>query len=349
MAGMPRSVRMEFNGAIYHVMARGDRREPIVEDDEDRRTFVRTLGQACERSGMRVHAWVLMTNHYHLLVETPQPNLARAMGWFQNAYTRRINTRHRLWGHVFGDRYKAVVVERGAYFRRVLDYVHLNPVRAGLSTRESGIEAYGWSSLNCYLEPARREAWLETATGFSVAECEDSVTGRREFITRLEELVDWSEPAKAGAELRNGKDERLNVQGSLRRGWMFGSQELREELLRRFGDMVAARSTENGYGAAERVDHAEWLARRILEAGCQEMEVSLEELRAAAKGDWRKGLLAEMIQRKTMMRLDGISAALGMGDRSGCCRAIRQMRERMGWDAEVQALRTRVENAIFHD
>ena len=215
---------MEFAGAIYHVMARGDRREPIVEDDEDRRTFVRTLGQACERSGMRVHAWVLMTNHYHLLVETPQPTLSRAMGWFQNAYTRRINTRHRLWGHVFGDRYKAVVVERGAYFRRVLDYVHLNPVRAGLITRESGIEAYGWSSLSRYLEPARREAWLETVTGFSVAECEDSVAGRREFIARLEELVDWSEPAKAGAELRDGKGARLNVQGSLRRGWMFEGQ-----------------------------------------------------------------------------------------------------------------------------
>jgi REP-associated tyrosine transposase len=95
---MPRQVRIEFAGAVYHVMARGDRREPIVRDDEDRRTFLRTLGEACERAGFRVHAYVLMTNHYHLLLETKEPNLSRGMGWLQNAFTRRIKTRHRLWG-----------------------------------------------------------------------------------------------------------------------------------------------------------------------------------------------------------------------------------------------------------
>lgn len=96
---MPRQLRIEYPGAIYHVMAHGDRREPILVDDDDRRTFVRTLGQASERAGFRVHAWTLMNNHYHLLLETPEANLSRGMAWLQNAYTRRINTRHRLWGH----------------------------------------------------------------------------------------------------------------------------------------------------------------------------------------------------------------------------------------------------------
>jgi REP-associated tyrosine transposase len=90
---MARQVRIEFPGAIYHVMARGDRRELIVRDDEDRRSFVRTLGEGCERAGFRVHAWVLMSNHYHLLLETPEANLARGMGWLQNVYTRRVNGR----------------------------------------------------------------------------------------------------------------------------------------------------------------------------------------------------------------------------------------------------------------
>ncbi len=103
---MARQVRIEYAGAFYHVMARGDRREAIVRDDEDRKTFVRTLGEAAERAGFRIHAWVLMTNHYHLLVETPEANLSTGMGWMQNAYTRRINVRHGLWGHVFGGRYK---------------------------------------------------------------------------------------------------------------------------------------------------------------------------------------------------------------------------------------------------
>ena len=93
---MPKQVRIEFEGAMDHVMARRDRREAIVRDDGDRRTFVRTLGEASVRAGFRVHAYVLMNNHYHWLLETPKANLSRGMGWMRNAFTRRINTRHRL-------------------------------------------------------------------------------------------------------------------------------------------------------------------------------------------------------------------------------------------------------------
>jgi len=103
---MPRQVRIEYAGAFYHVMARGNRKGDIVFDDEDRKTFLRTLGEVCKRAGFRIHAYALMSNHYHLLLETPQANLTVGMGWFQNAFTRRINTRHRLWGHLFGGRYK---------------------------------------------------------------------------------------------------------------------------------------------------------------------------------------------------------------------------------------------------
>ena len=94
---MRRQVRIEFEGAMDHVMARGDRREAIVRDDGDRRNFVRTLGEASVRAGFRVHAYALMSNHYHWLLETPKANLSRGMGWMQNAFMRRINTRHRLW------------------------------------------------------------------------------------------------------------------------------------------------------------------------------------------------------------------------------------------------------------
>ena len=108
---MPRSIRIDYDGAFYHVIARGNRRELIFHDEEDRRTFLRTFGEACGMTGWRVHAWVLMSNHYHLLIETPSANLVNGMSWVQNAYTRRFNTRHRMWGRLFGDRYKAVVVQ----------------------------------------------------------------------------------------------------------------------------------------------------------------------------------------------------------------------------------------------
>jgi putative transposase len=107
MAGMARGIRIEYAGAFYHVMARGNRRERIFHNEPDRRFFVQTLGETCERTGWRVHAWVLMSNHYHLMVETPEANLVEGMKWLQNTYTRRFNSRHRLWGRLFGDRYKA--------------------------------------------------------------------------------------------------------------------------------------------------------------------------------------------------------------------------------------------------
>ena len=115
---MARGIRIEYAGAFYHVMARGNRRERIFYDEADRRVFVQTLGEACERTGWRVHAWVLMRNHYHLMLETPEANLVEGMKWLQNTYTRRLNTRHRLWGRLFADRYKAVLTEgrKGHYY-----------------------------------------------------------------------------------------------------------------------------------------------------------------------------------------------------------------------------------------
>jgi len=108
---MPRSLRIEFPGAYYHVMARGNRRETIFHDDDDRRFFLATLSEACAMTGWRVHAWVLMGNHYHLFIETPEANLVAGMSWLQNTVTRRYNVRHQAWGRLFGDRYKAVLVE----------------------------------------------------------------------------------------------------------------------------------------------------------------------------------------------------------------------------------------------
>jgi REP element-mobilizing transposase RayT len=98
---MARKARVEFAGAVYHLIDRGDRQEAIFRDDTDRKGFLATLGQVCARTGWRVHAFVLMTNHYHLLVETPEANLVTGMRWFQATWTMRFNRRHRLRGHLF--------------------------------------------------------------------------------------------------------------------------------------------------------------------------------------------------------------------------------------------------------
>src|SRR4030095_9796508 len=103
---MARSIRIEYPGAFYHVMARGNRREAIFLDEDDRRGFLKAVSEACGMTGWKVHAWVLMSNHYHFFIETPEANLVAGMKWLQNAYTRRFNTRHRAWGRLFGARRK---------------------------------------------------------------------------------------------------------------------------------------------------------------------------------------------------------------------------------------------------
>ena len=128
---MARKLRVEYEGAIYHVMNRGDRREAIFQDDRDRELFLETLGQACLKTDWRVHAWCLMNNHFHLVVETPGGNLVSGMKWLLGTYTGRFNRRHKLFGHLFSGRYKALIVDGSGtgYLRTVCDYVHLGRPR----------------------------------------------------------------------------------------------------------------------------------------------------------------------------------------------------------------------------
>lgn len=158
---MPRKLRVEYEGAIYHVMNRGDRRELIFLDDEDRQSFLNTLGEACAKTGWQVHALCLMPNHFHLVVETPQPNLVSGMKWFLGTYTARFNRRHKFFGHLFSGRYKALVVDGSGngYLKTVCDYVNLNPARAKILNPEEPLSAYRWSSWPEYLKsPGKRPA-----------------------------------------------------------------------------------------------------------------------------------------------------------------------------------------------
>jgi len=189
---MPRSLRIEFPGAFYHVMARGNRRETIFHDDDDRRFFLATLSEVCAMTGWRVHAWVLMGNHYHLFIQTPEANLVAGMSWLQNTVTRRYNVRHMAWGRLFGDRYKAVLVEGADFYhyRTLADYIHLNPVRARLVVPKKGqsVLDYPWSSVagGWALPPGKRPKWLAAEEGLMRFDLPDTVAGRRRMVERLD-------------------------------------------------------------------------------------------------------------------------------------------------------------------
>src|SRR5579863_6396812 len=160
---MPRKLRIEYAGAIYHVMNRGDRREDIFKDDADRERFLAILGEACGKTQWQIHAYCLMRNHFHLVIETPQPNLVAGMKWLLGVYTKRFNIRHKQCGHLFAGRYKALIVDGSGdgYLQTVCDYVHLNPVRAKMLADNQKLFAYRWSSCREYLKPPRkRPPWL---------------------------------------------------------------------------------------------------------------------------------------------------------------------------------------------
>ena len=140
---MARPLRIEYPGALYHVTSRGDRRECIYGDDGDRRLFLNVLESAVGRFRWVCHAYCLMDNHYHLLVETPEANLSRGMRQLNGVYTQQYNVRHEKSGHVFQGRYKAVVIEKDSHLLEVCRYVVLNPVRARVVTHP---QQWKWSS-----------------------------------------------------------------------------------------------------------------------------------------------------------------------------------------------------------
>ena len=194
---MPRKERVEYAGAIYHVMDRGNRGEAIFRNDEDRELFLRTLGEACAKTGWKIHSYVLMGNHYHLLLETLEANLCAGMKWFQGTYTARHNARHKLKGHLFQGRYKAILIdgEDGLYFRTLSDYIHLNPIRAGIIPQGERLESYAWSSYPALLESEnKRPPWLCGVWVLGGYGGSDSSEGRKAYQQAMEERAQEEVP-----------------------------------------------------------------------------------------------------------------------------------------------------------
>ena len=132
---MARPLRIEYPGAVYHVTSRGNARKKIFLDDIDRDEFLATLGWVVERFGWGCHAYCLMDNHFHLLIETPKPNLSLGMRQLNGVYTQRFNRRHKRVGHLFQGRFKAILVERDSYLLELARYIVLNPVRIPIGDR----------------------------------------------------------------------------------------------------------------------------------------------------------------------------------------------------------------------
>ena len=163
---MTRPLRINYPDAIYHVTCRGNERREVFRDDADRETFVQKLQTSLGIYQVRLHAYVLMPNHFHLIVQTPKANLSEFMRHFNVSYTGYFNRRHRRAGHLYQGRFKAIIVEADSYLLELSRYVHINPVRVtAFKTRNykealRHLERYPWSSLGGYLHRLKRKHWL---------------------------------------------------------------------------------------------------------------------------------------------------------------------------------------------
>jgi REP element-mobilizing transposase RayT len=295
---MARKLRVQYPGAIYHVMNRGDRREPIFQDEADHKLFLQTLGEACQKTGWQVHAWCLMSNHFHLVIETPQANLVAGMKWLLGTYTGRFNRRHKLFGHLFSGRYKALIVDGSGtgYLKTVCDYAHLNPLRAKLLGPEQKLSSYRWSSLRYYMLPRRkRPAWLRVARLLGEHGIpRDSQTGRREFGRRME--------------LRRRAEDGPGPFKAVRRGWCLGDKKFRKELLAQMKEQVR----EHHYGE-ERLQSQQEEAEGMVQAGLKRFGWKEADLEARPKGDGEKLKLALRLRKETTVTLKWIAERLRMG------------------------------------
>ena len=307
---MPRKLRIEYAGAIYHVMNRGDRREAVFLDDQDRDLFLKTLGEACQKTGWQVHAYCLMNNHFHLVVETPQGNLVAGMQWFLGTYTARFNRRHKLFGHLFSGRYKSLIVDGSGtgYLKTVCDYVHLNPVRAQLLNREQPLREYAWSSWVEYLKrPEKRFPWIRVDRVMGEwGVRRDNVAGRRELEASLEERRELDLAEEQGDWKR------------LRRGWCWGSEEFREGLL----EMIGEKQGQQHHGVELR-ESAEQKAERILGRRLRKHGWTMNELNEWRKGDKWKMKVAMEIWKETTMTWKWITNRVCMGHWRTAANAVR--------------------------
>ena len=218
---MARKLRIEYAGAIYHIINRGNYRRDLFESAGAGESFLRTLFEAASRYGWKIHAYVLMRNHFHLALETPEPNMVDGMHWLQSTTATRFNRFRKESGHLFQGRYQSLLVEDFSALARLVDYIHLNPVRAKIVLPDQ-VKAYRWSSLRKFMQVPRdpilvANDWLAARGGWA-----DSPSGWRDYERYLAEL---------GA--NDARWEEAGVIG-LGKGWSIGTAGWRKALAKEY-------------------------------------------------------------------------------------------------------------------
>lgn len=282
---MARPLRLESEDGVYHVLNRGNYRADIFGTEKAKAAFLKCLGEACGKTGWRVHAWCLMSNHYHLAVATPRANLVEGMRWLQGTFATRFNRLRQERGHLFQGRYKSLVVDPDGGLGPLCHYIHLNPVRAHLCPVDR-LPAQRWSSIGWLMEPKGRAAWYDPSPALEHAGgLPDTAAGRRKYLAYLAWLAE-DEPAR--------KTQRF---AEMSQGWVIGGGEFAKALVRENREL-----TGQGRRLAAEVQAArEAVWQEELTALLRKLRRTPAELARAGKSeDWKLAAAAALKVRTTV-------------------------------------------------
>ena len=277
---MPRQARLDAPGTLHHVIVRGIEKRAIVTSDEDREEFVARLGEAALATGTAIYAWALLPNHAHLLVRSGSAGLPTFMMKWLTGYAIWYNRRHRRYGHLFQNRYKSIICDEDAYFRELVRYIHLNPLRANLVQRMAQLDRYRWCGHAVLLGKGEHKwqarRYVLSWYGRSLTE---AVKAYRKFVEQgialgrrtdlvggglIRSLGGWSQVRSLGGRrARVRADERI-----------LGSGEFVERMIEEAEERIKAQVP---------VDRRILRARQYIEKRCAENTVSIEELRGSGR------------------------------------------------------------------
>lgn len=274
---MARRLRIQYPGALYHIINRGNYRSDIFATAGAVRSFLGTLAEACTRHGWRVHAHVIMRNHFHLALETPTPNLVAGMHWLQGTFASRFNRFRAERGHLFQGRYQAILLQDAAALLRVADYIHLNPVRARLVTAAQ-VGSFPRSSLAQFMAGAR-PTWLIAETLLGQLGMKDTREGWERYIHHLADLA--NDPV----------EQRSQGFPELTRGWAIGTPDWKRAL----AELHAKRRVASGFSAEELRDLATARWRTLLEAELRLQGKSATDLaKEPMSAPWKLAIAARL-------------------------------------------------------
>jgi REP element-mobilizing transposase RayT len=320
---MSRPWRIEYKGALYHLLSRGNDYSDIFVDDKDRGNFIDTVGEMSQRFDIDIFAYVLMNNHYHILARTRRANLKKAMQWFGTTYTQRFNRRHFRSGHLFQGRYKSIIVQNDAYLLQLSYYIHRNPLRAGIVRR---LADYRWSSYKVYAYGRQTPKWLST----------DLI--RAHFRGDQDRNKSYREKAQKYAA------EEKHLFEDLRHGLILGSRCFVEKIRKKYLPSKAEGSIPQQKQVANTFEPQNYLskAERILKCDVKRF-VQAGRLSGAEKDT--RDLLLYCIWTTGNLNNEQIGELFGMSY-SGVSHAVKSLKSKLAKDYELQTKLDRL-NSLF--